>query len=237
MAKTNGAGRVLPHGPIEQLESNLWRVEGTLPNMSLKRVMTIARLSTGEIVVHNPITLDGGAMKELDALGSPAFVIIPNGWHRLDAGAFQARYPQARVFAPQGSRAKVARVVEVAGTFAEFPLDKSVSLTELDGTRAAEGVMFVRSDGRTTLVFTDAIFNMPHGHGFTGFLLRYITQSTGGPRVSRVAKLMLIKDKPAFAAHLERLATPDVHRIIVAHHQTITERPVEVLREVAASVR
>lgn len=39
MAKVNQDWRVLRHGPIEQLEPNLWSVTGTLPGMSLKRIV------------------------------------------------------------------------------------------------------------------------------------------------------------------------------------------------------
>src|ERR1700679_2622011 len=93
---------VLPHGPFEKLEDNLWRVEGNLPNMPLKRVMTIARLTSGDLVIHNPVALEASAMAELEALGRVAFIVIPNGWHRLDLHAFHVRYPDAAGLAPPG---------------------------------------------------------------------------------------------------------------------------------------
>ena len=43
MAKAQGEWRVLSHGPIVKLAENLWWVQGTLPNMSLKRNMTVAK--------------------------------------------------------------------------------------------------------------------------------------------------------------------------------------------------
>lgn len=228
---------VLPHGPIERLEDNLWRVEGTLPGMPLKRVMTLARLASGDLVVHNPIALDARAMTELDALGRVAFLVVPNGWHRLDLRAFHTRYPTARVLAPPGSRKKVAVVEPTVDDLAAFPPDPNVSLGVVDGTDGLEALMTVKANGGTTVVFGDAVFNMPHLTGAQGFVLRWITGSSGGPRVSRVARLFMIKNKAAFAAHLERLATPDLRRVIVAHHQTITGDPAGTLRQVAASMR
>ena len=41
MAKAFDTWKVLPHHPIEKLEPNLWRVEGTVPKMPLRRVMTL----------------------------------------------------------------------------------------------------------------------------------------------------------------------------------------------------
>jgi hypothetical protein len=228
---------VLPHGPIERLEDNLWRVEGSLPGMPLKRVMTLARLASGDLVVHNPIALDAPAMSELDALGRVAFLVVPNGWHRLDLHAYAARYPGAAVLAPPGSHEKVATVTPGVRDLTSLPSDPAVALGVVDGTKGMEAVMTVKARGGTTVVFADAVFNMPHLHGLHGFVLRKITGSTGGPRISRVARLFMIKDKAAFAAHLERLATPDLTRVIVAHHQMITDDPAGTLRRVAASAR
>jgi hypothetical protein len=228
---------VLPHGSIEPLEDNLWRVEGSLPNMPLKRVMTLARLGSGDLVLHNPVALDATAMSAVDAWGRVAFLVVPNGWHRLDLHAFRARYPNAQVLAPPGARAKVAEVEPDVVDITVFPDDPNVSLGVVDGTKGLEAVMTVKSPGGVSVVFADAVFNMPHRPGFQGLVLRHVTASSGGPLVSRVARWFLIKDKGAFAAHLERLATPDLRRVIVAHHETITDDPAGALRRVAATVR
>jgi hypothetical protein len=227
---------VLPHGPIEKIEENLWCVQGSLPNMPLKRVMTLARLASGALVVHNPVALEAGAMAEVEAFGRPAFIVVPNGWHRLDARAFAERYPSARVLAPAGARKKVAAVIAPVGELSDLPTDPAIALAPVDGTRGMEAVMTVRSGDRVSLVFADAVFNMPHEHGMHGWILKHVTGSSGGPRVSRVARLFLIKDKAPFRAHLERLATPDLARIIVAHHDMITNDPAGTLRRVAATI-
>jgi hypothetical protein len=237
MPKAHDTWKVLPHQPVEKLEDNLWRVQGRLENMPLLRVMTLARLGDGRVVVHNAMALDDAAMKEIEAWGEPSFLVVPNGYHRLDAPAFKRRYPGIKVFCPRGARKKVEEVVAVDGTYDEFPADAAVRFEHLDGTREAEGAMIVRSGDAATVVLNDAVFNMPHGEGLTGFIFRYVTQSTGGPRVSRVAKLFVVKDRAAFAAHLGRLAdTPNLRRVIVSHHRTIDERPGDALRAAAATL-
>src|SRR5690606_28531774 len=125
------------------------------------------------------------------------------GFHRLDARVFKERYPKAAVLCPSGSREKVEEVVAVDGAYEDFPADPGVRLETLDGVGAAEGVMIVESPGgRVTLVFNDAVFNRPHGTGFSGLVFRSLTQSTGGPRISRLVKLLVIKDRRAFSDHL-----------------------------------
>src|SRR5262245_32661859 len=141
---------VLPHKSIEKLSERLWRVEGTLPNMPLARVMTIARRSDGALVVHNAIAIDDAARAEIEAWGPIAAIVVPSGYHRLDAKVFHDRYPGARVVCPSGARVKVAQVVPVTGSYEDEPADAAVALETLDGTAAAEGVMIVRDAGGTS---------------------------------------------------------------------------------------
>ncbi len=237
MTKANASWTVIGHRPIEKLSSRVWRIEGDLPGMPLKRVMTVVRMSDGRLIVHNAIALEDGAMREVEAWGPIAFVLVPNGYHRLDAPAFHARYPSARFLCPPGSRRRVAEVVPDVGLYAELPPDPSVSLGVLDGVAEAEGFLRVEDETGVTLVLNDAVFNMPHMPGAQGWVLKNVTASSGGPRVSRLGRLFLVKDKAAFVAHLERLAaTERLTRVIVSHHQTITERPGDALRAAAATV-
>ncbi len=237
MAKVHQSWRVLPHLDIEELAENLWRVQGSLEGMALKRVMTIARLQDGRLVIHSGIALGDEAMKRLEAWGEPAFILVPNGYHRLDAPAFKKRYPEAKLLCPSGARKAVAKVVEVDGTYQDFPDDPDVRLERLDGIRDAEGAMVIRSEDGHSIVLNDAVFNMPHGKGVTGFIFRHFTQSTGGPRISRVMRWFVIKDAAALRASLERLAdTPELRRIIVSHHRVITDDPRGALRAVARTL-
>lgn len=237
MAKAHEGWKVLRHRPIEKLEPNLWRVIGTLERMSLKRVMTLVRLEDGRIVIHSAIALDDQSMAEIEEWGRPAVLLVPNAFHRLDAPAFVARYPDLQVLCPRRGRAKIEEVVAVDGEYDVFEGDPAVSLQYLDGVGKAEGVMTVRSSGGATLVFNDAVFNQPHGKGVPGFIFRHITASTGGPKVTRLFRWLAVKDKTALRSHLGELAaTPDLKRIIVSHHHMITDRPAETLLDVAAAL-
>jgi len=212
--------KVLAHGPIEKLSDNLWWVWGSLPGMSLKRAMTIVRLSDGRLLLHSAIALEDSAMQELEGLGTPAFLIVPSFTHRLDAPFYKKRYPALRVFAPSGSRAKVRTVVDVDGSYEDFPPDASVRFETLSGLKELEGVMIVTSADGVSLVFNDAVFNMDRKRDPLGLLFTTLLGSAPGPRVSRLVKFMLVSDKPAFRGDLLRYAqTPDLVRLIVAHEK------------------
>jgi hypothetical protein len=235
MAKVHSRWKVLPHGPIERLSERVWRVEGALPNMPMKRVMTIAKRGDGSLVIHNGVCVGDAELAEIESWGRIAAIAVPNGYHRLDARVWHDRFPTARVICPAGARAKVAEVVPVTGTYADEPADDAVRFETLDGTKGSEGAMIVKDRAGTTVVLNDIVFNMPHVGGFSGFMLRHVTASTGGPRISRIARWFLARDKPALRAHLERLAQlPELRRVIVSHHQVIEEPA--VLRQLAATL-
>lgn len=220
MPKAHNDWKVLPHGPIERLSENIWWVQGSLPGMSLKRTMTIVRLADGRLVIHNAIALDEANMKQVEAWGSPAFLVIPNGGHRLDAPAFKKRYPAVRVVAPRGSRARIEEVLRVDLSYEEFPQDEVVRFETLHGVGDTEGAMLVRSADGVTVVLNDAVFNMDRKRDPLGFFFTTILGSAPGPRVSRLAKLVFIKDKKALRSDLERFAAiPDLQRLVVAHEK------------------
>src|SRR5678816_756413 len=101
--------KVLPHGPITELEENLWTVTGSfdIPFNPLKRVMTIVRRQDGKLVLHGLIALDENTQREVEALGEVAHLVVPSGFHRLDAARYRARYPVSRMFTPAGARGRV----------------------------------------------------------------------------------------------------------------------------------
>jgi hypothetical protein len=220
MPKANSEWKVLQHGPIQRLAENLWWVQGSLRGMSLKRVMVIVRLTDGRLVIHNGIALESSAMQEIERWGTPACLIVPNGGHRLDAPAYKARYPELKIFCPRGSRKRVEEVVPVDGTYEDFPASESVRFETLHGVGDTEGAMIVRSSDGESVILNDAMFNMDRKRDALGFLFTTLLGSAPGPRVSRLAKLVIIKDKRALREDFARYAElPELTRVIVAHEK------------------
>jgi hypothetical protein len=234
MPSTRSQWKVLPHQGIEKLEENLWRVQGTVPGMPLQRVMTLARLDDGRIVVHSAIALDESEMGAVEHWGCPSVLVVPNAYHRLDVQAYKARYPELTVLCPRAAFRRVAELVPVDGDFAQFPRQGTVRCGYLEGTGQSEGFLSIRHEAATTLVLNDLVFNMPHLPGLPGLMLRYGTKSTGGPTISRVARWLVVKNRSQLQKHLRRLAsTPDLSRIIVSHHEVIDQDAAGVLRRLA----
>jgi hypothetical protein len=227
MPKAFDTWNVFPHRPVEKLAENIWRVEGDLPQGDGTRVMTLARLRDGGLLVHNAIALEEQLMKEIEAFGTPTAIVVPNGFHRLDAKVYKERYPSAKVYCPAAAKKKVSQVVHVDGSYEDAPHDDTVKLTHLDGTRNGEGVLEVKSSDGVTITFNDAICNLGKTPGIMGFFLA----PTGRASVSRMARWLVMKEKDPFRTHLGKLAeTPTLKRIIVSHGAMISSKPADVLK-------
>lgn len=227
MAKCFTTWTVLPHEPITKHSENLWSVSGNMPSGNQRR-MTVARRSDGKLVLHNPIALDDAEMKELEAFGNPAFLVVPNGFHRMDSQIYKQRYPEIAVLCPQGARKKVAQVVEVSGHMDDMPKDASVEMFHLRGMKEREGALRVRSNGNTALVFNDVLLNVPEQGGVAGFFMG----PTGTLSVPRFARWMMIANGGELKAHLQELAvSPGLSHLVPGHGNVIERDASAALQE------
>jgi hypothetical protein len=222
---------VLPHDPIEKIGDNLWTVSGTMPKGNQRR-MAIAKLNDGRLLVHNAIALDPQEMAEVEAFGEVAAILVPNGWHRQDARIWKDRYPNAQVYAPKKTLRKVAEVVPVDGHYDQAPHDARVKPRHLNGTNGAEGVIEVIGADGLSLVFNDALLNVPPRTGLVGFMMA----PTGRPAIPRYARWLMIKDKRAFGAQLQQFAEQSPRRILFGHGATVEQNAAGLLRGLAGEI-
>lgn len=227
---------VLPHGPVVSHAANLRSVEGTLPTGHVPRRMAVARRSDGRLIFYNAIPLDPEEMAALEAWGTPSFLLVPNPFHRLDLHAFKERYPGILVLCPDAIRAQVSKAVAVNGNLGDLPADPDIEAIVARGTKDREVLLRVRSESGTSLCLADLVMNLKHLAGFDGFVLGLLG-SVGGPRVTAIAKMVLVKDRAAVRAHLEELASiPGLARLIPSHGEVIDSDAAGVLRGVAAKL-
>jgi hypothetical protein len=215
------------------LADGLWHVEATLDVLPIGRAMTVVRLGDGSLAVHSAVCCDAATMAQLDALGPVRWIIVPSGYHRMDAPRFKARYPEARVITMPASRARVGEAVGVDGDHTMLPGGDGVSWQPLDGI-SKEGVIVHRAGGKVSLVFNDSFMNLPDRlPGFKGFVVKAIG-SLGGPKVTRTAKFALVEDRRRFAAQLRKLADlPGLTTVVPGHGAVIRAGAPEALRRAA----
>lgn len=230
--------KLYPHGDLESPIDGVWIVTGRSP-FPLYRRMTVWKLPDGSLLAHSVIAMDDARMAALDALGRVAIVLVPNGGHRLDAGFYKNRYPDARVVAPEASRAKVEAVIPVDAV-AEDELPKhGITVHPLPGWKHGElGYELALPGGGRALVLCDVLTNANPVPGFGGWVTSNITTAVRGPLgVARIMKLAMLKDRAAAREGLARLADiPDLRLVSTAHGRPVLADCAGALRAGAASL-
>ncbi len=238
MPKANQHWKVLPHDSIIEIDDGLLTVVGhiTMPLMDLPRRMTVIRLSGGRLVVWSAIALGDEAMSWLESYGTPAFLIVPNDHHRLDAKIWKDRYPSLQVVAPAGAREKVEQVVPVDTTAPDFG-DPHVEFVTVAGTQDREAALIVRTKNGTTLVLNDVVGNIRDSSGIGGWFLRRMRFAGKKPQIPKPVKRLMVKDKRALRGQLLRWSeSASLKRILVSHGAPI-DNPQQSLRDLAQSLR
>ena len=238
MAGTNQHWQVGRHGALEQLEEGLLTIAGeiAMPLGRFPRRMTVVGLAGGRTAIWSAIPLREPEMARIEALGAPAFLIVPGIAHRLDIKPWKARYPRAIVLCPPGARDKVEEVVPVDSTAGDFE-DSSVEMQIVPGVGGREAALVVRRQA-TTLVVNDVLANVRHPDGIGAQIMaRAFGFGVRRPRMPRVAARMLVEDKAALAAGFRGWASePRLARIVVSHGDVIADRPAALLERIAADL-
>jgi hypothetical protein len=236
--KPHETWKVLPHGELERLGDNLYTVVGKLrmPGGETTRRMTIVPLADGRLAIYSAIALDEPHMAQIEALGNPAFLVVPSGIHRIDAGPWKERYPGIIVIAPAGARDRVSEVVHIDTTKPHAtPFgDSRVALSYIPGTKQRELAMTVETSTGKTLVVNDIIFNLPEMGGLAGLGLRLLGFHPGRPAMPRLVRKRLVDNDKAVRDQLRVWAAAGFERILPAHGDAI-EHPRETLLELAAA--
>lgn len=235
MPTFNKEWRVLPHGQVKAVDDRIVTVEGeiSMPLAKFPRRMTVIGLSRNRSAIFSAMALTESAMRRIEEVGKPSFLIVPNGHHRIDARPWKRRYPKMKVLCPPGARKSVSEAVPVDSTD-DILGDKDVEFVIVEGTDQAEAALVVRRKSGTTLVANDVIANVRHPHGLGGKIIaRLAGFGVKRPQVPRVVKRFMVEDKSKLASQLRQWAEiPGLRRIIPSHGEMI-EAPAPALQRMA----
>jgi hypothetical protein len=230
---------VLPHGELVELDQGILTVTGEIdmPIGHFPRRMTVIGLTGKRTAIFSAIALEETEMARIEALGRPAFLIVPSDSHRMDAKIWKQRYPDIEVLTPPGAADAVAEVVPVDAT-ADVLKDPWVKFQLVPGTAEREAAVMVERPAGLTLICNDIIAHVAHPHGIGAQIMaRLMGFGVAAPQVPRLIKSMLVEDARALAEQFRRWAErPELKRIVVSHGEVIDKDPRGVLNGLAATL-
>lgn len=229
--------KIYPYTPPEALMDGVWLVRGNL-SYPLHRNMVILRLATGELVLHSVVAMEDSGLRALEALGAPAYSIVPSLLHVMDAPFYKERYPAMKQLAPSASMAEIGRTVALDGSVEDVLPSLGFSLHQAPGTKMVEFVYeFPLPGGGRALVAND-VFGGAHAADDGRLLGRLVVSHIAVPGhrlgIPRIYRWRFITDVAQVRDFAGRLATiPDLRLITVSHGDPVTNAPADALRSVA----
>ena len=204
---------------LRRLADDLWVTERPQRFFGLPvgARMTVIRLSGGRLLLHSPLPLDAEIRAELDALGRVAYAVAPNRLHHLYAGDVVRAYPDARLWVAPGLPEKRPDLVHAGVLGDEAPVEWRGELEQafFRGRPYENEVAFFHPATRT-LILCDLAFNFGPRDAWPTRVLMSLLRSYGKLGPSKLDPL-LIRDRAAARASLDRILAWDFDRVIVAH--------------------
>ena len=220
---------------LTPIDHDLWSTTRPLRFFGLETGtrMTIVRLASGGLFVHSPVALDPALRRAVDELGPVAAIVAPSRFHHLYVAEWRAAYPDALRCCCPGLEQKRPDVHwhRVLGDVPE-PEWRAELDQVFFGARSLENEVVFFHRATRTIVLADAVFNLgTHPSGLTRAVMRLMGGSAPG---ATWLERLLIRDRAAARAEVDRMLAWNAERIVPAHGDVLPTGGTEVLRKAYA---
>jgi len=245
---------VVSHGPLEEVwPGTLYTLEaagaGRGPpcrNMHIYRVPG-APETKHRLLIFNGIAVDEETMTQIEKLGEPSILVVPNYLHRCCAAVWKQRYPAIIVVCPKCAIDKASEVVPVDFSTQELAAQPEwsqwIHAKEVDGWAEFETVLELELEtngkGKKAVLVCDMLFTMPYRENaravdkfMTWIFDSCITLPPDGsntivvPKVARISRMFALQDWPKAEQWFRSYAQqdgPKIATILVGHGVPVKE--------------
>lgn len=156
----------------------------------------------GLVLVSPPCQVASGVFEDLSQYGSVRALVASNAFHYLGLAEWKVRFPEAAIFAPVQSIARVERQSKLRGI---RPLAEAASitgsrleLTDMPHYKTGEVLVRVATERGLVWYVTDIIMNLPVLPSNPVFKLLFKLSGSGpGLKRNNIAPLFMVRDKAA----------------------------------------
>lgn len=212
---------------LEEFGENIWISAGdtvAVAGFHYPTRMAVIRLNGADLMIWSPIALSEALRDAVDALGPVRHIVPPNALHHLSVAEWVAAYPQAKLYAPPGLRAKRKdlKFHEDLTDSAQSVWRGEVDQTIVTGNLITQEVVFFHRQSGTVL-FTDLLQQFPEGwhKGWRAVVATLDLMVAPEPAVPRKFRLAFLRRKEARQAVARILDWP-VQQVLMAHGTPVT---------------
>lgn len=182
----------------------------------------------GLVVVSPPCKVSAAAFDGLARFGPVRALVASNAYHHMGIPEWKARFPDAALFAPAQS---IARVEKQSGLRGFRPLADAaeiagprLELIDMPHYRTGEVLVRIDTAGGLAWYVTDVILNIPvlPPNPVARFLF-WASRSAPGLRYNNLAPLFMVKDKAALKRWLAAQAASRPPRWLIPAHGDIVD--------------
>jgi hypothetical protein len=211
---------------LEQLGPELWVADGGIVSFfgfDYPTRMVVVRLADGGLWLWSPVEPAPELVDAVCALGPVRHLVSPNKLHHLFLAAWQARFPEAKLW---GTAATIARFgkLDFTGALTDSPPPEwagQIDQYDFANSRFLEEVIFFHRQSRTAII---ADLSQPFSDAFLKnhwpWWLRPIARLAGIVEGKGHAPLEVrasFRHRAAGRAKLRALIDQDPERVVVAH--------------------
>ncbi len=190
---------------------------------------TVVRLAGGALWVHSPCTPTDEVCGALDALGEVRWIVVPNRYHHLETPATAARYPNALVVGPKSAQSRNPRVSLTAGTDDPAYVRSTPELVpiQLGGVPFLDETVFFHA-ASGSLIAADLLMSACARDHWTSRMAGRILGHYGKVRTPPDVRWHT-RPSAMVAESIAQMRALPLQRILVAHGDPVTDRPVQQL--------
>jgi hypothetical protein len=214
---------------LRKFDEEIWLADGPVVTGAVgfryPTQMAVIRLAGGALFIWSPIPVSGELRSAVDALGQVRYLIAPNSLHHMFLGEWQRAYPDARLYAPPGLRAR-RKDLAFDGDLGDTPAREwfeEIDQVLVPGNVITTEIVFFHRKSRTVL-FTDLIqhFSPIWFTGWRAIVARLDLMVAPEPEVPRKFRGAFFGRSVARAAMRRVLAWP-ARKVLMAHAPPVEE--------------
>ena len=182
----------------------------------------------GLFVVSPPRGVGAGVFGDLSRYGPVTALVASNAFHHMGIPEWKKRFPDAAVYAPVQSIARVERKTKLTGirpvAEASSAAAPRLELIDMPHYKTGEALARIRSGRGLVWYITDFALNMPKlpAH-LVARLLFGLSGSAPGLKFNNIGSLFMVRDKAALKRWLAAKFDENPPRWLIATHGNVVE--------------